>query len=53
MTMKSNPVTTSLRQDLQDEMKKLAIDFNLKANDLMAAGITLIFEQHGKAPTDK
>jgi len=51
--MKRNPFTTSLRNDLQKEMENLAIELDLKANDLMEAGNKLILEQHGKTPTDK
>jgi hypothetical protein len=51
--MKRNPFTTSLREDLQEEIKQLAIDLDLKVNDLMEAGIKFILEQHGKMPTDK
>jgi hypothetical protein len=43
--------TTSLDIDLLKTLKKLAIDLDLNANDLIEEGIKLILKKHEK--TDK
>ena len=50
LVMERKPFTTSLRVDYVKEIKKLAIDLDLKANDLIEEGMKLIFEKYKKKP---
>lgn len=49
--MERKPFTTSLRVDLVKEIKKLAIDLDLKANDLIEEGIEIILKKYKNKPT--
>jgi hypothetical protein len=51
--MKRKPFTTSLREDYVKKIKKLAIDLDLKTNDLIEEGMKLVLEKHGKEASDK
>ena len=46
--MKRKPFTNSLREDVVKEIKKLAIDLDLKTNELIEEGMLLVLEKHGK-----
>jgi len=45
--MARKAVNTTLDENLYKEIKRLALEMNLKANDLIEEGMRLVLKKHG------